>query len=124
MESPSRNPKQLPKWWMRVLWRRSKGMFAELDSIQCQWRSTLGHWGGVAPFTGDSGPHRGKRTVWVAVLAFVPRCILGALVASRWNPIIREFYKRLCQESFFLSVANWLMGRTSVVVVAGVIAHT
>ena len=99
-------------------------MFAESDSIQCQWRRHVGPLGRSRSLHRGSGPHRGKRTVSVAVLAFVPRCILGALVASRWNPIIREFYKRLRQESFSLSVANWLMGRTSVVVVAGVIAHT
>ena len=55
----------------------------------------LGHWGGVAPFNGTAVPTVVSALYGAAVLAFVPRCIFGALVASRWNPIIREFYKRL-----------------------------
>ena len=46
---------------------------------------------GVAPFNRDSGTLRGKRTVWGVRAALY----MGALVASRFNPVIRDFYQRL-----------------------------
>ena len=51
--------------------------------------------GWVAPFTRDSGPHRGRRTVWGG-RALVPAALyMGAPVASRWNPVLRDFCQRL-----------------------------
>ena len=45
---------------------------------------------GVAPMNRDSGTVRGKRTVWGGRAR-----VMGALVASRFNPVIRSFYQRL-----------------------------
>ena len=50
---------------------------------------------GVAPFSRDNGPHRGKRTVWGGRARVRGALYMGALVASRWNPVIRDFYQRL-----------------------------
>ena len=51
---------------------------------------------GVAPFNRDSGTLRGKRTVWGGGRARVRAALyMGALVASRFNPLIRDFYQRL-----------------------------
>ena len=50
---------------------------------------------GVAAFSRDSGPHRGKRTVWGGRARVRAALYMGALVASRWNPVIRDFYQRL-----------------------------
>ena len=50
---------------------------------------------GVAPYNRDSGPHRGKRTVWGGRSRVYAVLYMGALVASRWNPVIPEFYQRL-----------------------------
>ena len=50
---------------------------------------------GVDPFTGTAVPIAASALYGRAVLGFVPRCIWGALVASRWNPVIRDFYQRL-----------------------------
>ena len=49
---------------------------------------------GVAPFNRDSGTLRGKRAVWGRARV---RAILymGAMVASRHNPVIRDFYQKL-----------------------------
>ena len=49
----------------------------------------------VAPYNRDSGPHRGKRTVRGGRSRVRAVLYMGALVASRWNPVIREFYQRL-----------------------------
>ena len=50
---------------------------------------------GVAPFNRDSGTLRGKRTVWGGRARVRAALYMGALVASRFNPLIRDFYQRL-----------------------------
>ena len=52
---------------------------------------------GVAPFNRDSGPHRGKRSVWGGRATVRSTLYMGALVASRRNPVLREFYQRLLE---------------------------
>ena len=50
---------------------------------------------GVAPFNRDSGTLRGKRTVWGGRARVRAALYMSALVASRFNPVIRDFYQRL-----------------------------
>ena len=50
---------------------------------------------GVAPFSRDSGTLRGKRTVWGGHARVRAVLYMGALVASRYNPVIQAFYQRL-----------------------------
>ena len=50
---------------------------------------------GVAPFNRDSGTMRGKRTVWGGRARVRSALYMGALVGSRFNPVIRDFYQRL-----------------------------
>ena len=49
---------------------------------------------GVAPFNRDSGTLRGKRTVWGGRARIRAVLYMGALVASQYNPVIRDFYRR------------------------------
>ena len=64
----------------------------ELGTLDCQQIAALV---GVAPFNRDSGTLRGKRTVWGGRARVRAALYMGALVASRCNPIIRGFYRRL-----------------------------
>jgi transposase len=50
---------------------------------------------GVAPFARDSGRTRGKREVWGGRARVRTALYMGAMVASRHNPVIREFHERL-----------------------------
>jgi transposase len=50
---------------------------------------------GVAPLNRDSGIMRGKRMVWGGRAAVRSALYMAALVATKCNPIIRDFYKRL-----------------------------
>ena len=50
---------------------------------------------GVAPFNRDSGTLRGKRTVWGGWAGVRTALYMGAMVASRHNPVIRDSYQRL-----------------------------
>ncbi len=51
---------------------------------------------GVAPLNRDSGTLRGRRTTWGGRERVRGVLYMGALVATRYNPTIKEFYERLC----------------------------
>jgi len=50
---------------------------------------------GVAPLNRDSGTLRGKRTVWGGRAQVRTTLYMAAIVAARFNPVIRAFYQRL-----------------------------
>jgi transposase len=50
---------------------------------------------GVAPLNRDSGTLRGRRAVWGGRARAREALYMGALVATRYNPHIKEFYERL-----------------------------
>lgn len=50
---------------------------------------------GVAPLNRDSGTLRGRRSVWGGRGRVREALYMGALIARRHNPQIREFYRRL-----------------------------
>jgi transposase len=52
---------------------------------------------GVAPLNRDSGTLRGRRTTWGGRDRVREVLYMGALVATRFNPTVKEFYERLCQ---------------------------
>ena len=51
---------------------------------------------GVAPFNRDSGMLRGRRAVWGGRAQVRQTLYMATLAASRHNPVIRDFYLRLC----------------------------
>ena len=50
---------------------------------------------GVAPLNWDSGQQRGRRSVWGGRAHVRAVLYMGALVAARFNPVIRAFHSRL-----------------------------
>jgi transposase len=50
---------------------------------------------GVAPFNRDSGTLRGRRTVYGGRAEVRAVLYMGALVATKHNPVIKAFYQRL-----------------------------
>jgi transposase len=51
---------------------------------------------GVAPLNRDSGTLRGRRTVWGGRAQVRAVLYMAAIVATRFNPVMRVFYQRLC----------------------------
>ena len=51
---------------------------------------------GVAPLNRDSGQFRGQRTVWGGRAHVRTALCMATLTATRYNPVIRRFYRRLC----------------------------
>ena len=50
---------------------------------------------GVAPFNRDSGTLRGRRAVWGGRSRVRGVLYMGTLTATRFNPVISDFYQRL-----------------------------
>ena len=70
-------------------------LLAQLPELGTLTRRQIAALVGVAPHNRDSGTLRGKRTVWGGRSTVRSALYMGALVASRWNPELRDFYQRL-----------------------------
>ena len=73
----------------------ARTLIADLPELGQLDRKKIAALVGVAPFNRDSGTLRGKRTVWGGRAAIRATLYMAALVASRRNPVIAAFYKRL-----------------------------
>jgi transposase len=60
---------------------------------------------GLAPLNRDSGKMRGKRTIWGGRARIRTALYMAALVASRYNPVIKTFYERLLSKGKAKKVA-------------------
>ena len=67
----------------------------ELPELGTLTRQQIAALVGVAPLNCDSGTMRGRRTIWGGRAHVRTVLYMGTLVATRFNPVIRTFYKRL-----------------------------
>lgn len=70
-------------------------LIAELPELGRLTRQQLAALVGVAPLNHDSGQHRGLRTTWGGRAKIRHALYMATLVATRFNPVIRAFYRRL-----------------------------
>ena len=73
----------------------ARTLLAELPELGKLTHKRLCALVGVAPFNRDSGQRRGKQEVWGGRASVRGALYMGALVATRHNPTIKGFYKRL-----------------------------
>ena len=78
---------------------------------------------GVAPFNRDSGTLRGKRTVWGGRAPIRATLYMAALVAARFNPVIRAFYHRLCAAGKAKKVALTACMRKLLIILNAMLKH-
>jgi len=71
-------------------------LLAELPELGVLDRKQIAALVGVAPLNRDSGVLRGKRTVWGGRAPVRSALYMATVVATRFNPVIRSFYDRLC----------------------------
>lgn len=72
-------------------------LLAELPELGNLNRRQIAALAGVAPFNRDSGKLRGKRTTWGGRAPVRAALYMAALVATRFNPVISAFYRRLLE---------------------------
>jgi transposase len=73
----------------------SRTLLGELPELGRLTHKQIAALVGVAPLARDSGMRRGTRCVWGGRAPVRAVLYMGALVATRWNPVIRSFYQRL-----------------------------
>lgn len=78
---------------------------------------------GVAPLNRDSGTLRGKRTVWGGRAQVRAALYMAAIVATRFNPVIRAFYYRLCAAGKAKKVAIMACMRKLLTIVNAMLKH-
>ncbi len=71
-------------------------LMAELPELGTLTRQQAAALAGVAPLNRDTGRQRGVRTIWGGRAGVRGALYMGALTATRWNPTIGAFYRRLC----------------------------
>ena len=71
-------------------------LLAELPELGLLDRKAIAALVGVAPLSCESGTWRGRRILWGGRARVRTALYMAALVASRHNPIIAAFYRRLC----------------------------
>ena len=74
----------------------SMTLLSDLPELGALNRREIAALVGVAPFNRDSGTLRGKRKVWGGRGQVRAALYMAALVATRYNPVLRDFYQRLC----------------------------
>lgn len=70
-------------------------LLAELPELGTLSRNQTGALAGVAPYNCDSGAHRGRRMIRGGRVKVRRVLYMAAVVAARFNPILRTFYQRL-----------------------------
>ena len=75
----------------------SSVLLAQLPELGVLNRYQISALVGVAPLNRDSGTLRGKRKVWGGRASVRAALYMAALVATRYNPVIKAFYQRLLQ---------------------------
>lgn len=70
-------------------------LLAELPELGTLSRNESGALAGVAPYNRDSGAHCGRRTIRGGRVRVRRVLYMAAVVATRFNPILKAFYDRL-----------------------------
>ena len=73
----------------------STTLLADLPQLGALTRQQISNLVGVAPLNRDSGTFRGRRAIWGGRSGVRATLYMAALVATRYNPVIRAFYQRL-----------------------------
>jgi transposase len=74
----------------------ARTLLADLPELGTLNRKQIAALVGVAPLNRDSGTRRGRRSVWGGRAHVRAALYMSALAATRYNPVIRAFYQRLC----------------------------
>ena len=98
-------------------------LIAHLPELGSLSRGQIAALVGVAPLNRDSGSFRGRRIVWGGRANVRAPLYMAALVATRFNPVIRSFYQRLCSAGKAKKVALTACMRKLLVILNSMLKH-
>lgn len=73
----------------------ARTLVAEMPELGSLDRKQIASLAGLAPFTRQSGTWRGKSFIGGGRTSVRTALFMGALVAKRWNPVLKTFFDRL-----------------------------
>lgn len=92
----------------------------ELGNVDAKQISALA---GLAPYNRDSGTLRGKRAIWGGRTSVRTTLYMATLVATKHNPQIKSFYKRLCSAGKLKKVAITACMHKLLIIMNAMIKH-
>jgi transposase len=98
-------------------------LLADLPELGTLNRQQIAALVGLAPFNRDSGPKRGKRRIFGGRASVRRTLYMAALVATRYNPVIRSFYERLRSRGKEAKVALTACMRKLLVILNAMVAR-
>ena len=101
----------------------SATLLIELPELGSLNRRQIAALVGVAPLNRDSGAMRGKRSVWGGRPQVRAVLYMAALVAARFNPVISQFYTRLCAMGKAKKVALVACMRKLITILNAILKH-
>ena len=96
---------------------------ADLPELGALDRKQIAALVGVAPLNQDSGTMRGKRAIWGGRATVRATLYMSALAATRYNPVIRAFYRRLCAAGKAKKVALTACMRKLLTILNAIVKH-
>ena len=101
----------------------SRTLLAELPELGTLDRKQISALVGVAPFSRDSGSLKGRRSIWGGRAPVRCALYMATLVATRRNPVIRDFYNRLTAKGKIFKVALVACMRKLLTILNSMIKH-
>jgi len=101
----------------------SRTLLAELPELGTLDRKQIAALVGVAPFNRDSGSLKGRRSIWGGRAPVRGALYMATLVATRRNPVIRDFYNRLIAKGKLFKVALVACMRKLLTILNSMIKH-
>jgi len=99
----------------------ARTLLADLPELGQLGRRQIASLVGVSPFNRDSGRFRGRRTTWGGRAKVRSVLYMGALVATRHNPILSVFYQRLLADGKEKKVALTAVMRKLLVILNAIV---
>ncbi len=101
----------------------STTLLADLPELGKLNRKQIAALTGVAPLNRDSGTLRGKRTIWGGRATVRGALYMATLVATRFNPVIRQLYQRLLDSGKLKKVAIVACMRKLLIILNSMVKH-
>ena len=101
----------------------STTLLADLPELGKLNRRQIAALTGVAPLNRDSGTLRGKRTIWGGRATVRGALYMATLVATRFNPVIRQLYQRLLDAGKLKKVAIVACMRKLLIILNSMVKH-
>jgi transposase len=101
----------------------ARTLLGELPELGRLERRAIAALVGVAPFNCDSGQHRGQRHIWGGRASVRAALYMATVAATRHNPVLAAFYRRLREAGKAAKVALIATMRKLLTILNAILKH-